>query len=195
MTNHAGTPIELTEAAQSDAALVASLLDDYLRELGNHREVPIGATDAASYRQLDAYWSEPGRHAFLIRCNHSVVGFAFIRDPISTGTAVHQVAEFYIAPQSRRRGLGRQAIRAIWARFPGQWELQVHCRNSAAIQFWTSCAQAEASAAPKMRTVQASDGRRAQLNFRVEACRSTRQADGGQQEAREPQDSPGGLAK
>jgi hypothetical protein len=95
------------------------------------------------------------------------VGFAFIRDPASTGSAEHQLAEFYIEPDSRRLGIGRRAAAAIWRRFPGQWELQVHARNSAAVQFWASCAEAEAGEAPQLREVQAPDGRRVQFGFRV----------------------------
>jgi predicted acetyltransferase len=65
------------------------MLDRYLSELSGHREVPVGATDSASYPYLDAYGSEPGWHAFLIRSGEQAVGFAFIRDPASTGSAAH----------------------------------------------------------------------------------------------------------
>ncbi len=161
-------PIELATASGSDVRLIESLLDDYLRELSSHRDLPVGATDSASYPYLDAYRSEPGRHAFIIQCRGRAVGFALIRDPASTGSAVHQLAEFYIKPESRRLGVGRRAVLAIWKRFPGQWELQVHARNSAAVQFWASCVAAATSEPPHVREVQAKDGRRVQFNFHVE---------------------------
>jgi predicted acetyltransferase len=142
--------IQLAEARQSDACVIQPMLDDYLWELSSHREVPIGATESASYPYLDAYWSEPGRHAFLIRSSGGVVGFAFIRDPDSTGFAEHRIAEFYIKPESRRLGIGRRAAAAIWQRFPGQWELQVHAGNAAALQFWASCAKVETGEAPQV---------------------------------------------
>jgi predicted acetyltransferase len=166
--NDSVVSIRLAEAGQSDACLIEPMLDDYLRELSRHREVPIGATEAASYPYLEAYWSEPGRHAFLIRSDRGVVGFAFIRDPSSTGSAEHQLAEFYIKPESRRLGIGRRAAAAIWQRFPGQWELQVHARNSAAVQFWTSCAEAEASGTLQVHEIQGPDGRRIQFGFQIE---------------------------
>ncbi len=168
VTNDPDMPLELAAVSGSDARLIESLLDDYLCELSSHRDVPVGATDSASYPHLDAYWSEPGRYAFIIQCRGRAVGFALIRGPASTGSAVHQVAEFYIKPESRRLGIGRRAALAIWERFPGQWELQVHARNSAAMQFRATCAEAEASEAAQVREVQASDGRRIQFNFRVE---------------------------
>ena len=165
--------IEITEAARSEGRLLASLLDDYLRELSSHREIPVGATDSASYPYLDAYGADPGRHAFLIRCAGRIVGFALVREPASTGAVSHQLAEFYVAPESRRLGIGRGAVLSIWKRFPGQWELRVHVQNTAAIRFWASCAKAAASNPPEVQEVRASDGRRIQFSFYVEARCST----------------------
>ena len=164
---HRKFPVELVVAVESDAGLIESLLDDYLRELSEHRDAPVGATDATDYPYLDAYWSEPGRHAFIIKCRGSAVGFAFIRDPSSTRSDSHQVAEFYIKPGNRRLGIGLYAALAIWERFSGEWELQVHARNSDAVRFWASCVQAETSEPPQVQELQTEDGRRLQFNFRV----------------------------
>src|SRR5262249_4468369 len=129
---------ELVAASTSDRPILIALLDAYLRELALHREIAVGATASPNYPYLDAYFRESSRHAFLIRRDDEVAGFAFIRAPESTGR-VWEVAEFYVDPRNRRRGVGRAAIGLIWKRFPGDWELQIHARNDAAIQFWTSC--------------------------------------------------------
>lgn len=160
--------VELVVASSSDTELINSLLDEYLLELSSYRYVPSGATTSASYPYLDAYWSEPRRHAFIIQYGGHFVGFALTRDPTSTKSAVYQLAEFYIKPESRRLGIGRCAVRAIWRRFPGQWELQVHSRNSAAVQFWESCLETVTSEPPQVQEVQGRDGRRIQFHFSVE---------------------------
>ena len=160
--------IQLAEVTQADACLVESMLNDYLSELSMHREVPVGAIDAASYPYLNAYRTERGRHAFIIRSDGDAVGFAFIRGPDSTGSREHQLAEFYVKPESRRLAIGRRAAVAIWQRFPGPWELQVHAQNSAAVLFWHACTEAAASEAPQVHDLQAPDGRRIQFNFQVE---------------------------
>jgi len=165
--------IDLCEARLGDRGIIAALLDDYLRELADYREIAVGATDAASYSYLDAYFAESGRHAFIIRREGTAVGFALIRDPTSTGR-VWQVAEFYITPASRRVGIGRDAIASIWCRFPGAWELQVHARNIAALRFWTSCAEGWGQEAPQVIEVEAEDGKRFQFNFCVNQARQTR---------------------
>lgn len=159
--------VDLHEATLAEADLIGALVDDYLRELTAHREVPVGATDIRSYTHLDSYWTDPGRHAFLIRSEGRVVGFALIRDPTSTGSDASQVAEFYIEPGSRRRGIGRAAAYAIWQLLPGPWELQVHAQNSAALEFWSSCVPAQSFGNPRVTAIHAADGSRFQYNFVV----------------------------
>ena len=158
---------ELVVAGSSDADLINSLLDEYLLELGSYRDVPSGTTTSAPYPYLDAYWSEPGRYAFIVQYGGRSVGLALIRDPTSTQSVVYQLAEFYIKPESRRLGIGRRAVCAILKRFPGQWELQVHTRNSAAVQFWESCLETVASEPPQVREVRGRDGRHIQFHFSV----------------------------
>lgn len=159
--------VKLVKAKQSNSRQIESMLDDYLGELSNYREVSIGATSSAYYQHLEAYWSEIGRHIFLIQCSKRVVGFAFIRDPDSTESDFHQVAEFYVRPDSRRLGLGRSAVLEIWNLFSGQWELQVHTRNTAAVKFWVSCIDTETADKTQLQEIKARDGRRLQLNFRI----------------------------
>jgi predicted acetyltransferase len=156
---------ELVVASGSDRPILIGLLDDYLRELRLHREIAVGATGSHNYPYLDAYFRESGRHAFLLRRDGEVVGFALIRAPESTGGA-WQVAEFYVDSQHRRCGIGREAMRSIWKRFPGDWELQIHARNDAAIRFWTFCVKDAAHTEPTITNVNAADGKRLQLNFR-----------------------------
>lgn len=167
MTKHEDTPLELATARSDDTGLIASLLDDYLRELSAYRDQPAGPTDSSGYRHLDAYWSEAGRHAFLIRREGRVAGFAFIRDPASTGSAAHEFTEFYIEPASRRLGIGRRGVYAIWKRFPGNWQFQVHARNSGGVRFWSSCVEGGPSKDIQVRGVQDRDGQRLQFDFRV----------------------------
>jgi predicted acetyltransferase len=159
--------VDLIEASRLDTSELESLLDEYLKELSSCREIPVGATDAASYPYLDTYWFEKSRHAFLVKYSGLVAGFALVRDPISTESGVYEFAEFYIKPEYRRHRAGHSAVLAIWQRFPGPWELQFHAQNRAAAQFWTLCAEKTATEVPKVSEVQSRDGRRIQLNFNI----------------------------
>jgi predicted acetyltransferase len=160
--------IQLAPVGLADRERLAALMDDYLAEMVGHREHPIGSTSSRDYRYFDAYFTEPCRHAFFL-CDHDGIhGFALLRGPESTGTVWH-VAEFYVMPASRRGGRGRAAAAAMWRRFPGDWELQIHLRNSAALHFWRSCVAACAHGAVVETAIESDDGRRIQLDFRVDA--------------------------
>ncbi len=71
------------------------MLERYLPELCQYREMHGGAIETASYLHLGAYWSESGRHAFLFRSARQVVGFALMRTmrlPSSTSDPSIEVA-------------------------------------------------------------------------------------------------------
>jgi predicted acetyltransferase len=131
--------IQLVGVNRSEAPILETLMDDYLGELSKHREKPVGAVNAASYPYLPLYWSEQDRLPFFIRWEQSLVGFALIRRVRSEHGEKLQVAEFYVTPEERRHGIGSAAAYALWKRFPGNWELQVHKGNQGAMAFWKSC--------------------------------------------------------
>lgn len=160
--------MKLVRAGPADAAVISGLLEDYLRELDRYR-IPSNQTGGShGYPYLDAYWLDAGRHAFLIRSGGRVVGFVFVRDPASTGSTVHELAEFYVKPDSRRLGIGRKAAAALWKDFPGEWELQVSLRNSSAVGFWTSCIESVTGVRPEVSEMRAQDGARVKFHFDVE---------------------------
>jgi predicted acetyltransferase len=64
-------------------------------------------------------------------------GFAMVaRETHAAREADYRMAEFFIDRPSRRRGLGRSAVRLILDRYAGRWEISEYTRNPAAVQFW-----------------------------------------------------------
>ena len=59
-------------------------------------------------------------------------GFAFLR----RDEAGMQMAEFFVARQYRRHGVGLGAARRLIARFPGPWRITQRESNRPAIAFW-----------------------------------------------------------
>ena len=164
-----GVTVDLCEVRPEDRDILARMLDAYLLELVTYRERVISPTDSQGYTYFDAYFSEVGRYPFLIRCENAFVGLALIRSPLSTGRG-WEIAEFYIAPEHRRVGVGHAAVASIFLRFPGNWELQVHRRNHEAVRFWLSCVRTFAHEGPEIEEIRAADGGRLQLRFRVDAA-------------------------
>jgi predicted acetyltransferase len=93
------------------------------------------------YLYLDTYWSEPNRTPYLIRAGGHIAGFALINRYSHSGLPVdHAVAEFFVVRKHRRGGVGRAAARAAIMPRPGQWELAVARKNTAALPFWQGVA-------------------------------------------------------
>ncbi|TKJ20673.1 GNAT family N-acetyltransferase [Blastococcus sp. CCUG 61487] len=123
--------IAVSPAAETEKPVVRRLLalnaHDFSeidgRELGPHGEY--------GYRYLDHYWTEPERHAFLVRVAGALAGCVLVR----TG-APHRLGEFFVVRKHRRSGVGTAVAREIFRRFPGEWLVEEVPGNDAAVAFW-----------------------------------------------------------
>ncbi len=129
--------VELHPAAPADRARVEALLRPYLLELAPW-EAPGTLPDPTAYPLLDRYWEEPGRHAWLVLVDGVDAGFALVRRYDAGADVVSVMAEFYVAPGHRRRGVGRAVALHLMAAFPGRWEVRQLLENAAARAFWSN---------------------------------------------------------
>ncbi|WP_371367681.1 GNAT family N-acetyltransferase [Pseudomonas sp. QL9] len=118
--------VEVRLAAPEEEPLLAAMLPVYLRELG---------VGMLAYPYLALYWVEAGRFPYLIRADGALAGFALVRWLDEEGR--FEMAEFYVAAAFRRQGVGRAAVRALFAAHPGDWALSVLPANRRALAFWT----------------------------------------------------------
>jgi predicted acetyltransferase len=105
---------------------IRAMMTPYLYEL-TPQALPV-------YPRLGLYWEDRNRLPYLIRVGGDDAGFALVRHHADTG--FHEMAEFYVAPEHRRQGIGRAAARALLDRHPGWWHLQVLDDNAPAQAFW-----------------------------------------------------------
>jgi predicted acetyltransferase len=124
-------PVEIVAAAIADKPVLKRLLELYLHDFSEFDRADVDARGRFSYPYLDPYWTEPERHPFLFRVNGRWAGFALVR----SGTP-HDMAEFFVMRKYRRLGVGVQAARALFARFPGEWQVRQMNQNGAATTFW-----------------------------------------------------------
>jgi len=127
--------VTLLPAQEADAPVLKPMLDSYLEDL-----VAYGATPGP-YDFLNEYWTEPDRSAWFIG-DAPPEGFALINRYSTLDLPTdHAVAEYYIRPEARRRGLGTAAALALIANNPGQWEVTVLRQNTPALAFWQAVFQ------------------------------------------------------
>lgn len=90
------------------------------------------------YPYLDQYWRDPGAVALLIRDSGKLAGFALINTHSHRdgGPVERNMAEFFIARPHRRQGIASEAVRLIFADYPGRWEIAIAERNLPAKTFW-----------------------------------------------------------
>jgi predicted acetyltransferase len=130
--------VEVIPATRADLPIVGNLMELYIHDFSEFLAVVPGPDGRFGYPNLSLFWSEADRFPFLIRVGGDLGGFALIaqvHDP-ADGEPVWDVVEFFVLRGLRRRGVGAEAARQIWRRFPGRWQVRVMPSNRAAIHFW-----------------------------------------------------------
>ena len=125
------TEVEVVAAAVADKSVLRNLLELYLHDFSEMTASDVDEHGLFGYGHLDGYWTEPGRHPFLIRADGRLAGFALVRSGVP-----HDMAEFFVLRKYRRGGVGLLAARALFAMFPGEWQVRQMASNRSATAFW-----------------------------------------------------------
>lgn len=141
MPQHTEKPtasVEVIRAAAEQASILANLLELYAHDFSEFDDVTVGADGRFGYRSLPLYWSEPGRHPFLVWVDRTLAGLVLVKkgSEVSGDDTVWDVAEFFVLRGYRRRRIGTQIAHQVWRQFPGQWEVRVMHSNIPARKFW-----------------------------------------------------------
>lgn len=133
--------VVLEPATQSDAGLLANLLELYSHDLSDVFALEPGADGRFGYEKLPRYWSEPeSRFPFLIRAGARLAGFALVTrgSPVSDDPNDFDIAEFFVLRRHRHSGVGRRAAFLLWNRFVTRWIVRVSEGNPVGLRFWAS---------------------------------------------------------
>lgn len=122
-------------------SVLRQLLTEYLVEFAamEGRALARDADGHVPYRYFDRYWLEAERFPFGIWYDDDLVGFCLLRD----SGEQWQVAEFYVVPGYRRKGVGSAAVSALkrFCRSDGRYdalEAGTLRFNTRALAFWRS---------------------------------------------------------
>lgn len=143
--------VTLESVSASNRALIDGLSQFYIydfSELDPIDSTVFSFTEQGTFSPLpgiDDYWETNGAHALVIRIDGRAAGFVLIntRSHRNGQTVERNMGEFFVARQYRRSGIATEALRQALERYPGQWEVAVVERNTAAKAFWP-CAIAAA---------------------------------------------------
>jgi predicted acetyltransferase len=119
-----------------DKPVLANLLELYMHDFSEFAPWDLNEHGIYGYRYLDHYWTESGRHPFIVRVDGRLAGFALVRILVLDERSETQMSEFFILRKYRRQGIGEAVARQLFDQFPGQWSVtQMDC-NIAAQRFW-----------------------------------------------------------
>jgi len=125
--------VEIEPVSYHDKDVLRRLLEFYVYDYSEYMGWDVDAHGVFGYRYLYHYWTEPDRHPFFIRVDGRLAGFALVRSG-----PPHDMAEFFVMRRYRRVGVGREAARAVFERFPGPWEVRQLEANASGSAFWRS---------------------------------------------------------
>jgi predicted acetyltransferase len=130
--------IEVIPATLEHKTTLANLLELYIHDFTELIAFKVGEDGRFGYPDLSLYWTEPGRHPFLIRVDDHWAGFVLVRrgSQVSGDEDVWDMTEFFVLRGYRRLGVGTEVAHDIWRRFPGNWEVRVIELNQRALSFW-----------------------------------------------------------
>jgi predicted acetyltransferase len=124
----------------ADRDWIEKVFRDYLDDLGPLNTGIFPALGEIGHREpdhLQRWYGDPSAALLVIMDDRRRAGFAMVaRNSHSTRVTDYRMAEFFIARDSRRRGVGRSAVRLILDRFAGRWEIVEYQRNPGAVSFW-----------------------------------------------------------
>jgi len=130
--------IDLIPIKEEKRNLLEAMMLQYFKEIDIDKVIVRDGKELIEYPYLSSYWTDEKRMPFFIIWDQKLAGFALIND-----WAVHRifdadlsVAEFYVAPSFRRKGIAQKAVQHLFRRLTGKWEVRQSATNLSAVNFW-----------------------------------------------------------
>jgi predicted acetyltransferase len=134
VTRHKATP--------ADLAPIKNLVGYYIYDMSEHMHwpcTPDGRFDGCD--DLASYWTDPGKHAFVLRSGQELAGFVLILANNPEPDVDFSVTDFFILRKFRGRGAGQRVAHELFDLFPGRWKVELFVQNQPARAFWRKVIQ------------------------------------------------------
>ena len=138
LTSETSMQIALLPTTIAEKPALANLMQLYYYDLSEFTGADVDERGCFDDSHIESYWRDSDCHAFLIRADGRLAGFALIdrqshlHDPFDGYTIAH----FFVLRRYRRAGVGRTAATQLFDRFPGLWEVASPAPNVLGQVFW-----------------------------------------------------------
>lgn len=129
--------IKIERASLHEKSVLRNLMELCQHDYSEYDGADVNEHGLFEYRYIDHYWTDSGRHPFVVRVSGRLAGFVLVREVEDSNTPVtHAITEFFVLRKFRRQGIGRKVARQIFDMFPGQWSIYQEEENLPAQSFW-----------------------------------------------------------
>lgn len=130
--------LQLIEASRAHRSVLERLMQLYLYDFSEFEGLDVEQDGLYENEHLDLYWTESGRHAFLISVDDRLAGFVLVNSYVclEENKGAKSIAEFFVMRKYRRQGVGRMTAGKIFDLMPGKWEVRQISSNAAGQNFW-----------------------------------------------------------
>lgn len=135
--------VTLVPIERWQAQVLVNLLELYVHDFSEHVPVELKPNGRFDLPLDERWWTSAEHFPVFLQHAGALAGFALVRrgSRVTSALDVMDVAEFFVVRGARRRGVGRAAAHALFARFPGPWEIRVRRTAVAARSFWLQVAR------------------------------------------------------
>ena len=129
---------KLYELKEEEKEILYNLMQLYTYELSFYEDENINfkILDNGLYKiskYVDLYWKEETRHAYIVKVDGQLAGFALER---FNENNMNEIAEFFVIYKYRKIGVGSFMANEIFKRYKGKWEIKTLLKNKPAQNFW-----------------------------------------------------------
>jgi predicted acetyltransferase len=130
--------IQVTSAGPEGRTPLLALFELYVYDFSEMLGFDVDEQGRFPRPDLDLYWSDRRRSAFLIRADGKLAGFALVQEGsrISGDAAVRDMDQFFVMRKYRRHRVGETAAAWVFDKLRGAWEVREKAENLAGIKFW-----------------------------------------------------------
>ena len=129
--------VNLKKVCFNDRELLWNINQKYLYEMTNFYDDPMDLNGNYHYGYFDDYFKDDNRVAYFIYNDETLIGFAMLCPYSYIGKSPDYVlAEFTIFPTFRRHHYAMDAIKLIFDKHPGSWEIKYNEKNIKAKNLW-----------------------------------------------------------
>lgn len=133
--------VQLVPVASERKNVLNNLMEKYTYEFSQYDLLPYGDNGLFNDTHIDSYFTDPERFPFFLYADGELAGLALVFKRAECPAPLDwAVAEFFVSYRFRRKGVGTAAMKQLFERFRGIWQIKYHPKNCGSEIFWRKIA-------------------------------------------------------